>query len=240
MTESARALCDDWYVNLKLGLKLNQDRERQTVLDLFDRVRRQFPGMTNFRRYKDELALEADSSSANHQWVALRERSLRAGSVNPTRPEDAYAFHRAILEIAPFFLGVSPLDADFVELLFGFDMATDDPQDAIVGRALLAGSPVASLLDVPGAAVTSCQPSVGLMLEGRVEAQIEVKTRQRTDRGVEPLSVYVTLRKLGPFSRVEDLPGVVDGLGERAEGLVKEFAVPRLIRPLHEAIRGGL
>ncbi|MBL9032653.1 MAG: hypothetical protein JNM80_13235 [Phycisphaerae bacterium] len=239
MLEFPRALCDDYYVNLKLGLKLDQDRERQTVLDLFDRVRRQFPAMANFRRYKDELALEADAASTNHQWVALRERSLRAGSVNPARLADAYAFHRAILEIAPFFLGVSPLDADFVELLFGFDLAADMPHDALVGHALLADSAFGPLLDAPGVAVASCQPSIGLTLDDRLEAQIEVKTRPRTDRGPEPLSVYVTLRTHGPFPRIEDLPAVMEDLGRRAEALVDEFAVPRLIRPLHDAIRGG-
>jgi hypothetical protein len=35
MADSYRALCSDFYVNLKLNLKLDLPRERQTVLDLF-------------------------------------------------------------------------------------------------------------------------------------------------------------------------------------------------------------
>jgi len=57
MSESYKALCSDYYVNLKLQLKLELPRNRETVLDLFERVRKQFSSMSSFRRYKDELAL---------------------------------------------------------------------------------------------------------------------------------------------------------------------------------------
>ncbi len=37
MTSSYRALCTDFYVNLKLGLKLDLPRKREEVLEMFER-----------------------------------------------------------------------------------------------------------------------------------------------------------------------------------------------------------
>ena len=96
------AFCTDYYVNLKLGLKLELPKSRDTVLSLFERVRRQYPGMTEFRKYKEELALEAPASASPHRWVAVRSSSVRAGVVNPEGVGEAYRLHRTILEICPY------------------------------------------------------------------------------------------------------------------------------------------
>src|SRR5215510_8272174 len=79
MAESYRAICSDFYVNQKLSLKLDLPRERQTVLDMFDRVRRQYPTMSQFRRYRDEVALESDPSAEQNRWVAIRNNNIRSG-----------------------------------------------------------------------------------------------------------------------------------------------------------------
>ena len=73
MTESFRALCNDFYVNLKLSVRMELPRTRETVLDLFERIRRQFPHMNAFRKYRDELALESPQTEMPHRWAAIRE-----------------------------------------------------------------------------------------------------------------------------------------------------------------------
>ena len=47
MSESYKALCNDFYVNMKLALKLELPKSRETVLDLYERVRKQYPAMGN-------------------------------------------------------------------------------------------------------------------------------------------------------------------------------------------------
>ena len=153
MSDSYRALASDFYVNQKLSLKLDLPRERQVILDLFDRVRRQFPSMNQFRRYRDELALEAEATAAQHRWIAIRTNNIRSGAVNPSDLEEAYTVHRHVLDVAPFFLSISPLDVDYLELLYGFDLLTDRNHDEIVYEALVAESPLASLLDIAGSQV---------------------------------------------------------------------------------------
>lgn len=236
-------------MNQKLALKLDLPRDRQTVLDLCDRVRRQYPTMTQFRRYRDELALESDPSAEENRWMAIRSQSVRSGAVNPRSLADAYGLHRHLLEVAPFFLGISPLDVDYLELLYGFDLATERNQDEVVFEALVAGSPLSRLLDTPGATPTDCQPMLGMTIRdgtgrkstGDIEATFEVKTRAgghdggNGEAGGEPISVYLTMRQYGPVSEVKDLVKVLGVLARRGEELVETRVVPNLIVPIRDA-----
>jgi hypothetical protein len=246
MVESFRALCADFYVNQKLSLKLDRPKDRQTTLDLFDRVRREFPGMDQFRRYRDELALESNAAESHHRWLAIRSGSVRTGSVNPDSLEDAYRFHGHILEVCPYFLTISPLDVDNLEILFGFDLVAGGNHDQIVYDALIAGSPLARLLDIPGTVPIDCQPVFGISLRdsGNIEAHFEVKTRSpardgRSEQAPEPISVYLTLRKSGPIGDIRELRQVFQTLGDRGEELVESHVMPNLILPIRSAIGLG-
>lgn len=245
MTESFGALCSAWYVNLKLALKLDLPRKREEVLDLFERIRRQFPAMSQFRRYREELALESEPEAEPQRWVALRGHTIRAGVVDPDRFEDAYALHRCVLEVAPYYLSISPLDVDYVELLYGFDLNAGGNHDEIVFEALVAGSPLAAALDIPGSHVVDCQPMFGVALNdvGSAEAFVEVTTRPPergeygTDRPPEPISVLLTLRRYGPVGEIAELPSVLDELSRRGEQLVHSRVVPNLVVPIR--VRAG-
>jgi hypothetical protein len=243
MPESYRALCSDFYINQKLSLKLDLPRERQTVLDLFDRVRRQYPAMSQFRRYKDEVALESEAASDQNRWVAIRTNNIRSGTVNPAALADAYALHSHVLDVAPFFLSISPLDVDFLELLYGFDIQTERSQDEVVYEALLAHTPLAALLDMPDARVTDCQPLYTMSVkdeQGEIEVSYEVKTRSagRGGRGDEPISVYLTLRRFAPVAEIRQLPGVLSAMARLGEELVDGRAVPHLVVPIRDAAGG--
>jgi len=243
MAESYRALCSDFYVNQKLSVKLDLPDTRETVLDLFERVRKSYPTMQSFRRYEDELALESEAGQSPQQWLAIRNSTIRSGVVNPDSFDDAYGLHRCVLEVAPYFLSISPLDIEFVELLFGFDLAASGNHDAIVAEALLGESPLSSLLDVEGAVPVDFQPLFGMRLGAEsagLQAHFEIKTRSGRDRGTaDPISVYLTVRQQDPCVGMEELPGVLDRLVEHGQGLVQSTLVPSLLKPLREAITGA-
>ncbi|QYU68565.1 hypothetical protein J4558_27905 [Leptolyngbya sp. 15MV] len=250
MSDSYRALCSDFYLNQKLNLKLELPRDRQPMLDLFDRFRRQFPGMTQFRRLKEEIALEAEPGPEPHRWVAVRSSSIRSGSVNYPSLDEALALHRHVLEVSPFFLGVSPLDVDFLELLFGFDVVTDRPHDDAVAAALMGNGPMADLLNLPDSVVVDFQPMLGLLLrdglgpaiEGcpnrDLEVSCEVKTRPgpRTAAREEPISVYLTLRHYGPLRDITQLPMVLDRLAQRGEEIALSSVMPQVVVPIRQAL----
>lgn len=253
MSESLRAVCTDFYVNQKLSVKLDLPAGRETVLELFERIRRQHAEMSQFRRYREELALESAGSASLNRWVAVRSNNIRSGVVNPMVLEDAYRLHRDVLEVTPYYLSISPLDVDYVEVLYGFDLAAGGNHDAIVYRALLEGTALGMLLE-EGEGVgrpIDCQPAFGVSLgDGRgLEAHFEVKTRSggvEAARGAEvdfagldPISVYLTVRQHGPVDDLKALPGVLDRLVAYGESLVESRVVPQLVAPIRDVIVAG-
>lgn len=249
MTLSYGSLCTDFYINMKLTVRMELPRSREPVLELFERVRREYPQMGSFRRYKDELALESGASDSPHRWIAIRTNSVRTGVVNPESEHDMHALHRTAAEVCPYYLSISPLDIESVELLYGFDLAANGNHDAIVAEALLDGSPLGGLLAGAGTSVHECQPVLGLSFDsGRTHSTIEVKTRSRkseghperpTDRTVEPISLYITVRSTDPIGDLKALPGRIDDLSERGRSLVDALAIPSLLMPLRDEIASG-
>jgi hypothetical protein len=237
------AFCSDFYVNQKLGLKLDLPERRETVLDLFDRVRRAFPRLSTFQRYEGEVALESDSAEREWQWVALRQTTIRSGHVNPATLADSYNFHKALLEVAPYFLSISPLDIDMLEVVFGFDFETEHDRDSVVFDALLANTPLAHLVDGDFERVIEAQPAIGISLgdRGDLQAAFEVRTRPRVpvagERGGDPISVFLTVRKFGPLASLDDLKGAFGAVVGHAEHLAETRVIPHLVVPIHEALQ---
>jgi len=244
MATSFGALCTDFYVNQKLSLKMDLPSGRETVFDLFDRIRREFPQMDRFRRYEGELALESPDQSSQYSWLALRRTTVRSGVVNPEALERAYRLHRMVLEVAPYYLSISPLDIEFIELVLGFDLRAERNRNEVVFEALLADSPLAALIDPHDETIIESQPFLGFALNTRcdVQAYVEVKSRTRTAEIAagkfedEPISVYLTVRQYGSMKTVDDVKNCFGALAGHSERLAEERVLPHVILPLREAI----
>ena len=277
MRNEYSAIAADFYINQRLNLKMDLSMRRDTVLSLFDRVRKDQPQMDRFKRYTDELALESrpegvESTGATQQWVAVRKTSVRSGSVNPQSTEHGCRLHKLVLESAPYFLDISPLDIDHLEVLYGFDLMAQGNHDGIVFNALYGGSPLAAMIDGMDAKskhehrIVDCQPLIGVTLsdDGEVQAHFEIKTRspggaQRGGRSggpggsgggsggassggdgrEEPISVYLIVRKYGPFTDIGELGTVFSDLTTRGEALLDSVVLPKLLAPIREAIVTG-
>jgi hypothetical protein len=243
MAESFRVLCSDYYVNHKLGVRLDLPKGRETLLEFFERLRKDFPALSRLRRYKDEVAVESVGDDAPHRWAAVRATSVRSGVVNPPDEAAAFGLHARVLELVPYYLSVTPLDVEYVELLFGFDLKAAGNHDRIVADALLDGCALSRLArSVPGARVGEFQPLVGLVLDAGadVEAHVEVKTRSggrgKESSGEDPISVYLTLRHYGSVSEMSEAVERLDELAERGQELVGDRVMPMVVGPLREAI----
>lgn len=271
----------DFYVNQRINLKMDLPMRRDTVLALFDRVRKELPGMDRFRRYERELALESRqdplsaarggdgaagvSGNGHHhagqQWLAVRKTSIRSGSVNPPTSEQAYRLHKLASDAAPYFLDITALDIDHVEMLYGFDFPAVGNHDAIVFNAFMSNSPLAEFVEQsstregrdrsgvagPGIVPVDFQPLLGVALtdELDVQAHIEIKTRTNArqirtgEYRDDPISVYLIVRKYGPFADVRELPTALADLRTRGEHLVETCIIPRLLKPIRDAIAPG-
>jgi hypothetical protein len=244
MSSSFGALCTDFYVNQKLSLKMDLPTGRETVLDMFDRIRKELPAMDRFRRYEGELALESPELGSQYSWLALRRTSIRTGWVNPESLEQAYKLHRLILDVGPYFLSISPLDVDFIELVYGFDLIAERNRNEVVFEALLGDSPLASLVDLDREPVLETQPFIGFAINDRcdLQAYVEVKTRTRTGEVVsgrfeeQPISVYLTVRQSGSLKSVEDFNTAFGTLAGHIERIAEDRVIPHVVVPIRNVI----
>ena len=235
------SFCSDFYINQKLALTMDLPEGRESVLDLFGRIRRELPILDQLRRYDDEYALESEQANGSYAWVSMRQTSLRSGWVNPERPEQAYRLHKLLLELAPYYLSVSPLDVDHLELVFGFDFEADRDRDEIIFEALLAGSPLAELVDRNREGVIDAQPFVGISIDddSRMNAFVEIKTRPGRPEGIgpgDPISVYLTVRAKGPLKSLDELPVVFGALAGHGERICESRLIPSVLVPIRRAI----
>ncbi|MEO1235506.1 MAG: hypothetical protein AAFX76_01825 [Planctomycetota bacterium] len=244
MATSFGALCTDFYINHKLALKMDLPSERETILHFFDRMRKSLPAMNRFKRYDGELALESARKDARYTWLALRRNSIRTGHVNPETMDQALDYHKLVLELAPYHLTISPLDVDYVELMYGFDLECKQNHDAVVFEALYADSPLGSLLGDAPDKVLDVQPVFGQALNdaGDLQAYYEVKTRPRSRRGSskrysgEPISLFLTLRQYGPVEDLGDMPKLIHALNAHGERLATDKLIPDLLTPIVQHI----
>lgn len=245
MDAQLAGICSDFYVNQKLALTMDVPEGREAVLDLFGRIKKEFPWLERLRRYEGEYALESADVDGTYGWVALRQTTLRSGSVNPDTLDDAYRLHRMLLDVAPYYLSVSPLDVDHLELVFGFDFEADRDRDEIVFEALLADSPLAELVDRDREKLVEAQPLLGIALDDdpRMQAFFEIKSRpNRVKTGIpgidghDPISVYLTARLNGPIRSLDELPTLFARLAGHAERLVEERLIPSVLIPIRRAI----
>ncbi len=244
MTADLGTLCSDFYVNQRISLTMDLPSARETVLDLFDRVRRELPGMKRFKRYEGELALESPDQEGRYCWLGLRRTSVRSGWVNPESLEEAYRLHRMLLETAPYFLSITPLDVEAIELVFGFDIHAHRNRNQVVFDALLADSALACMVQSDREDLLDVQPFIGISLEeaSHIQASLEIKTRmspgdlQSKRWEDEPISVYLTVRREGPFESLDQFKETFGTLAGHIERLAEDRVIPGIIVPLHQAI----
>src|ERR1700743_3284709 len=112
---------EDFYVNMRLGAQPAFPHKRETVLHLFERVQKTYPSMTRFRKNDNgEFNLEEDRGNHAYRWMSLESKRLSSGHVNPSSFAESMEIHKHVLEMAPHYLGISPLEIDYLDVLFGF------------------------------------------------------------------------------------------------------------------------
>ena len=237
--------CDDFYVNMRLSTQLNLPHSRDTVLHFFERIQKDFPSLTRFRKHENgDLCLEESRDNDAYRWVTLETRRLLSGHVNPPSIEESLKLHQLLLELAPYNLSLSPVEIDYLDVLFGFDLSFRGNHDEVVAESILPTSPLASLLDEPGAKAVDVQPTVTVALseDCRLQARIDVITRTNSyqvrtgDYGNDVISVYLVLRRYWGDRPKEPMEKIFAQMAEKADHLCTNYIVPRVLRPISSAI----
>ena len=148
------------------------------------------------------------------------------------------ALHNLLLQLAPYDLGVSPVEVDYLDVLFGFDLSFAGNHDEIVSESLMVESPLACLTEEPGAKAVDFQPTVTVALseDCRLQARIDVVTRTNSyqvrtgDYSEDVISIYLILRRYWGDRPKDSMEKLFTEMAERADALCT-----LLHRPAHPA-----
>ncbi len=87
--------------------------------------------------------------------------------------------HRAVLELVPYELTVTPLDCEALDLLFGFDFTYRGNHNELVAEALGLPPAYEGLLNLPGARIINYEPTLTFALDSdcRLQCRVAIETR---------------------------------------------------------------
>lgn len=245
MTANFSNFSDDFFVNVDLHTTLPLPSARETVLQFFEAVQKQYPDLTDFyQREAGECVLEGDRHSGSYRWLEMETRRLSAGAFNPADAEAAYQQHLWTLDRSRFYLGVSPMDVESLDVTWGFNLDYVGNRDAIISEALLSGSRLGSLAGETGATALSFEPSFVLAVDAdcALQARLAIETRNSSYQvrtgtyDEEPISVYFAVRAYPPRDRRFDLAKSFSRQTQVGEELLARVVIPNIIRPIASAI----
>jgi hypothetical protein len=195
-------------------------------------------------RDKRDYVLEEDKDQGRYRWAAVETKRLCSGQVNPPSIEAAVDQHRLVLEMAPAYLSVSPLDCEALDVLFGFDFAFRGNHNALLAEALGVGPAFDRVGELPGGRVINYEPSLTISLDEDCRVQVRVSTETRTNAfqvrtgefTEEQLSVYVTARQYGSLDPDTSYVEALERLVRLARDVVDSCVVEQILRPLARTI----
>ena len=248
MSIDLTGLADDVFSNVNLQTTLTLPNNRETLLHFCEAVQKEFPSMTSFyQRESGEFVLEGDRESGSYRWMELSPHRLAAGYFNPPDLDVARRLQLWMLDRSVYFLGVSPLDIDALDVLIGFNLDYRGNRDEIVMQALLAGSPLMALAGDGSHRCVEFEPSMVVALDEDcyLQARLSLETRSnsfqvRTGQfDEEPISIYFTVRRFPQPGHLLDMKAAFADQFEVCEDLVCRIIVPQVLQPIAAAISGA-
>lgn len=246
MSTSFGALCDDFYVNMNLNTELELPTERDMILHFFERIQKQFPTMNTFyQRDSGDFCLDEDRETGSYRWITIEADRVCSGYVNPPSLADADEQHRLILDTVPYALGVSNLDIDSLDVMFGMDFDYQGNHDEILSDALFRDTPFFTLLDLPNSQPLGFDPAIlvslseDCRLQGRITLQSRTSAYQlRTGKYKEDeqISLHLSVRQYPDPSEKFSSLASYDFQRQMCEEIMADRVIPNFVNPIVAAM----
>ena len=188
---------------------------------------------------------EEPGEDESRRWLRLDPSSLRFGHYGPPDADAVLRFGEVVLTQAPYYLTFSDIDFDHLELTYGFELEYQGNHDQLVAETILGEhAGMGFLFGDHAKSVIDAQPYFGISLspECDLQAYVEVKSRTNTFEvrsgtyEMQPISVFLTVRRYWGVERPPSLIEVLAALFEHADELAVEKVVPMFVNPLAGAI----
>ena len=255
MAHSYRALCDEFYINMRLGTQMKLATDRATIIAFFERIQRLYPNMVNFHQDQKhaESCIEEPREDNTYRWLSVETQRLSSGHLNPETPQDAYAYNKSILETVPYYMAVSTVDLDYLDVLWGFDFGYKGNHHELIAEALLGETPMGKLLEANvggGAGGAGGAKGINFELSGIVSLSEDTRTHARVwieprttptqirtgDFQEEMISLYVIIRQWNGGKRLPELHALHEQLIEQGEKFVDDHVIGPFLSPIRDAI----
>lgn len=246
MGNSYAALCDEFYINMRLGTQMKLAGDRATVIAFFERMQRLYPRMVNFHQdpKHSECSIEESRNDNSYRWLSTESNRVSSGFLNPSDPADAYAYNKSVVETVPYYLAVSPVDLEYLDVLWGFDYQYKGNHHELIAEALLGESPLGRLMETPNARGIHFELSgvIALSEDARTHARVWIEPRTSASQvrtgefPEEMLSVYVIVRQWSGERRLPELADLHAHLIELGEKFMEERVLQPFLWPIRDAI----
>ncbi|OQA02954.1 MAG: hypothetical protein BWY69_00748 [Planctomycetes bacterium ADurb.Bin401] len=245
MSISYNSFCDDFYVDMYINTRFDLPSERDTLLAFFERVKKQYPGMTILNREGTEYCLDESSQSEHNRWVSVDADRLGAGCANPESFQQAFELPMFVIGLVPYMLGVRSLDVESLDLTFGLDFEYAGNHNEIISEALFGGSAFSKLFEITGPGPLNLSPSVIVALNEDCSTRARLAIESRTEESEiqsgkfdsdKPISLFMTIRQYPQPGREFELEKVFAKICTHAVEYMDEKVVPNIVMPLTNAI----
>jgi hypothetical protein len=236
---------DDHYLNMNLGTELDLPQNRDTVLHFFEQLQRRYPRMAHFyNRERAEYVLEEDKDQGHYRWASIEPKRLNSGYVNPGSFEEAAQQHRAVLDLIPYTLSISPLDCESLSVMLGFDFTYRGNHNELLCEALGLIPAFEKLSDALNRPSLNYEPAIQFALDEECRTQSRLSFESRTsayqvrsgDYPEDQLSVYLTVRRFESLGPGESYVEEFDRLAGLCRDLVDSYLIENILRPLQQTI----
>jgi hypothetical protein len=236
---------DDFFVNVNLQTNLALPTNRETLLQFYEAIQREFPSMTLlYQRETGESVLEANREEGRYLWMELHNNRLTGGSFNPQSADDVYRLHQWLLKHSVYFLGIGGLDVELLDVMFGFNLDYNGNRDEIVAQSLMGDSAMGALAGETTTGCLECEPSMVIALDSDcyLQARVSLETRSsdyqvRTGRyDSEPISVYFTVRRTPTPGKIMNMSESLEEQCTICEDICRRVVIPKIINPIAVAI----
>ena len=246
MAHSYGALCDEFYINMRLGTQMKLAIDRATIIAFFERIQRLYPNMVNFHQDQKhgESCIEEPREENTYRWLSVETQRLSSGHLNPENPQDAYKYNKSVLETVPYYMAISPVDLDYLDVLWGFDFSYKGNHHELIAEALLGETPMGKLMEANHAKGINFELSgiVSLSEDTRTHARVWIEPRttpaqvRTCDFPEEMISLYVIVRQWNGGKRLQELHELHRQLIELGEKFVDDHVIGPFLSPIRDAI----